>query len=129
MKYPSDCVYVDKRGAEVPVNTAVDGIIKVLKHKSGKAVIDIKVKRREALYMYVNQIVLGIKANRSKFKGYIDDSVDLEDLVSELINTNIIDITQEYKLATKDKTVIGAYRVELSIENFMLEKLHIYLIM
>lgn len=120
MKYPSDCVYVDKRGAEVPVNTAVDGIIKVLKHKSGKAVIDIKVKRREALYMYVNQIVLGIKANRSKLKGYIDDSVDLEDLVSELINTNIIDITQEYKLATKDKTVIGAYRVELSIENFML---------
>ena len=55
-------------------------------------------------------------------EGIVDfaDSVDLEDLVSELINTNIIDITQEYKLATKDKTVIGAYRVELSIENFML---------
>ena len=119
MKYPSNCVYVDKRGAEVPVNTAVDGIIKVLKHKGGKAVIDIKVKRREALYMYINQIVLGIKANKSKFKGYIDDSVDIEELVYESISTNIIDITQEYKMSTKDKTVIGAYKVELSIENFV----------
>ena len=120
MKYPSDCVYIDKRGAEVSVNTAVDGIIKVLKHKGGKAVIDIKVKRREALYMYVNQIILGIRANKSKFKEYISDTIDLEEYISELIATNIIDLTQEYKLATKDKTVTGAYRVELSIENFML---------
>lgn len=119
MKYPSDCVYIDKRGNEVPVSSAVDGILKVLKHKSGKAVIDIKVKRREALYMYVNQILLGLRVNRSKFKGYIDDSVDIEGLVSVIIDTNIMDVTQEYKMATKDKTVIGAYKVELSIENFI----------
>ena len=120
MKYPSDCVYVDKRGNEVHVNSAVEGILKVLKHKGGKAVIDIKVKRREALYMYVNQILLGINANRTKFKGYVDDSLDTAEYIKTVIDTNIIDVTQEYKMATKDKNVIGAYKVELSIENFTL---------
>ena len=36
MKYPSNCVYVDKRGNEVPVSTAVDGILKVLKKCRGE---------------------------------------------------------------------------------------------
>lgn len=119
MKYPSNCVYVDKRGNEVPVNTAVDGILKVLKHKGGVAIIEIKVRRREALYMYVNQILTGIAANISKFKGYIPTDIDFVSYIDVAINNNIIDMTEEYKNRTKDKQAIGYYKIELSIENFI----------
>lgn len=119
MKYPSNCVYVDKRGNEVPVSTAVNGILKVLKHKGGVAVIEIKVRRREALYMYVHQILTGITANISKFKGYIPEGIDFVTYMSNLINTNVIDMTEEYKNSTKDKQIIGYYKIELSIEKFV----------
>ena len=119
MKYPSNCVYIDKRGNKVPVNTAVDGILKVLKHRGGSAIIEIKVRRREALYMYVNQILTGIAANINKFKGYIPTDIDFIKYVKDLINNNILDMTEGYKNKTKDKQAIGYYIVELSIENFM----------
>lgn len=119
MKYPSNCVYLDKMGNEVPVNTAVDGILKVLKHKGGVATIEIKVRRREALYMYVNQILTGIAANISKFKGYIPTDIDFISYMNDVINNNILNLTEEYKSSTKDKQTIGYYRIELSIENFV----------
>ena len=119
MKYQSNCVYIDKRGSINELNSAVDGINKLLKNKSGIVVIEIKVKRREALYMYINQILLGIEANISKFKAYIPENIDFINYVGNILNSNIIDMTEEYRYKTKDKNTIGYYKVELSIENFI----------
>lgn len=119
MKYPSNCIYVDKRGNGIAVNSAVDGIIKVLKYKSGKAVIDIKVKRRETLQMYTNQILTGMKANRLKYSEYIPTNVNIISVLENLFRNGVVDTTEEYKASHKDKQTIGVYKIEIFFENLV----------
>lgn len=116
MKYPSNCVYRHKSGTEATVNTAVDGILKVLKHKNGTAVIEIKVRRREALYMYINQILTGVEANLPKFMAYISEPIPV---ISAALERCCVDMTDWYKANNKDKQTIGYYKISISIEDLV----------
>lgn len=112
MKYRSDCVYV-KNDLEEVVSTPVDGILRLLHCKKGYIVVKIKVKRREQLYMYLNQIELGVSANELKFKKYFPVSIDLSDYFSNIIKDHCVDKTAEYKSKNKDKTTVSYHEIVL----------------
>lgn len=120
MKYRSDCDYINN-GVSSQMASPVNGILHVLNCKKGSARIKIKVKRREQLYMYLNQILIGISAYEPRFKRYYkQSSVDLIKYFNELLETHCIDKTFEYKQSYKDKMTIGYYEIILTYSDLII---------
>ena len=118
MKYRSDCVYV-KNGLEEVVSTPVDGLLRLLYNKKGHIIVKIKVKRREQLYMYLNQILLGVSANEQKFKKYFQSSVNLSDYFNNIIEDHCENKTAEYKSKNKDKTTVSYHEIVLKYSDII----------
>ena len=108
MKYKSECQYI-KSGVTIMMKTPVDGMIHLLHEKRGSINIMISVKRRESLYMYLNQIITGVEAKSEYFKKYMKDVYDIGRYIHNLLEDLCVDKTEVQRSAGKLSNSIKSY--------------------
>lgn len=115
MKYRSNCIYVN-RGVATEMTTPIDGLLYLLRQKDGEITIQIKVHRREQLYMYLNQMLLGVKAYEPRFRKFYTMNVNLDEYFNKIFEDFCVDKTIEYKEKMKkhkDKSVVSYHEITL----------------
>ena len=116
MKYKSECTYVNNKRS-VEMKSAVDGLHMLLKEKRGYVTIRIKVKRREQLYMYINQIVTGVMAHELWFRQYLGNIVDIERHIYNVLEDYCVDKTAEFKKREPNNKVISYHEICVTYED------------
>lgn len=118
MRYNCDCLYIGSRGTS-KIDTAVDGLLLLLRNKCGGITLKIKVHRRESVDLYLKQILVGVRAKEHYFQKIYGTSVNLEVLFSSILTRHCINKTEGYKSTHNDKNIIAYYEIDLKYEDLV----------
>ena len=91
------------------MKTPVDGMIHLLHEKRGSIKIMISVKRRESLYMYLNQIITGVEAKSEYFKKHLKGISDIGRYIHNLLEDLCVDKTEVQRSAGRLSNSIKSY--------------------